>query len=76
MKLIWTYSKKFKKGILNNIANHRYVQKLFQKAIKDAPSQYEKIIYTDEDTVDLFKDIVDEVIIRDKNKFILYTNDG
>lgn len=70
MKLIWTYSKKFKKGILNNIASHSYIQKLFQKAIKDAPSQYEKIIYTDEDTVDLFKDIVDEVIIRDKNKFI------
>tara|TARA_B110000902_G_C14228345_1_gene557906 strand:- start:663 stop:1382 length:720 start_codon:yes stop_codon:yes gene_type:complete len=70
MKLIWTYSKDFKKGNLNNVANHKYIQTLFQKAIKTAPSQYEKIIYTDEDTVGLFEGIVDQVIVREKKDFI------
>lgn len=70
MKLIWTYSKDFKRGVLNNTASHGYIQWLFKESIKTAPSSYEKIMYTDEETVHLFVDIVDKVIVREKKEFI------
>ena len=70
MRLVWTYSKDYKIGSLNNKASHEYVQWLFRKAIKSAPKEYEKIIYTDKETVNIFEDIVDQVIIRPKKEFI------
>ncbi len=70
MRLVWTYSKDYKKGVLNNKAEHEYIQWLFKKSITEAPSSYHKIIYTDADTAHLFSDIVDTVIIRERKDFI------
>ena len=70
MRLVWTYSKDYKKGILNNYAEHEYIQWLFKKSITEAPSSYHKVIYTDEDTAHLFSDIVDTVLIRERKEFI------
>ena len=38
MKLVWTYSDRFKKGSWNKntIASHKYIQFLFKKSIKEA----------------------------------------
>lgn len=71
MRVVWTYSKSFKKGVLNNVAEHKYIQWLFRKSILTSPSYYTKIIYTDAESKDVFSDIVDEVIIRDPKPFIL-----
>lgn len=70
MRLVWTYSQDYKIGSLNNSASHEYIQWLFRKAIKSAPKEYEKIIYTDKETVNIFEDLVDQVIIRPKKEFI------
>ena len=70
MRLVWTYSKDFKRGNKNNILPHDYIQYLYKKSLEFTPNTYHKIIYTDEENVDLFKPYVDEVIIREKKEFI------
>ena len=70
MRLVWTYSRDFKRGSLNNKSEEEYIQWLFKKSITSSPDIYEKIIYTDKENVGLFKDIVDKIIIREKKDFI------
>jgi hypothetical protein len=70
VRLVWTYSKDWKKG--RNISKypHEYIQYLYKKSITSASNNFHKVIYTDEKNTDLFKDIVDEVIIRKPKPFI------
>ena len=70
MKLVWSYSKDWKKGRNISIYPHEYIQYLYKRSIKSASDDYHKIIYTDEENVDIFKDIVDEVIVREPKPFI------
>ena len=69
MKIIWTYSKDYKKGLKNNIVPHEYIQYLFRKAIKTAPDSYTKIMYTEEENFPIFTDLVDAFIPREKKPF-------
>tara|TARA_B100000524_G_scaffold347344_1_gene249146 strand:+ start:166 stop:906 length:741 start_codon:yes stop_codon:yes gene_type:complete len=69
MKIIWTYSKDYKKGLKNNVVPHEYIQYLFRKAIKSAPDSYCKIIYTEEENFPIFTDLVDAFIPREKKPF-------
>tara|TARA_E500000331_G_scaffold335808_1_gene362326 strand:- start:1124 stop:1858 length:735 start_codon:yes stop_codon:yes gene_type:complete len=57
MRLIWTYSKDYKKGNKNNRVPHEYIQFLFRKAISTAPDSYEKIVYTEEENFSIFSDL-------------------
>ena len=68
MRLVWTYSKDFKRGNKNNTLPHDYIQYLYKKSLELTPNSYHKIIYTDEENVDLFKPYIDEVIIREKKE--------
>jgi hypothetical protein len=70
MKLVWSYSKKWRKG--KNISKypHEYIQYLYKKSIESASKDYYKVLYTDSESKDLFKDIVDEVIIREPKPFV------
>lgn len=70
MRLVWTYSKDWKKGENISLYPHEYIQFLFKQSIQSASKKYHKIIYTDEENINLFKDLVDEVIIRPKKPFI------
>lgn len=69
MKIIWTYSKDYKKGNKNNKLPHEYIQYLFRKAIKSAPDTYTKVMYTEEENFHLFTDLVDALIPREKKPF-------
>jgi len=70
VKLIWTYSKSWKKGFKNNHINYGYVEYLYKKSLIEAGKQFKKIIYTDEESKDIFKDYVDEVKIIEPREFI------
>ncbi len=72
MKLVWTYSDRFKKGSWNKntIASHKYIQFLFKKSIKEAPSSYEKIVFTDIYNFPLFQDLDVKLIPAPKKEFI------
>ena len=70
MKLIWTYSKSWKKGFKNNHIDYGYVEYLYKKSILDAGNQFKKIIYTDEESKDIFRDYVDEVKIIEPREFV------
>ena len=72
MKLVWTYSDRFKKGKpnKNTVATHEYIQFLFRKAIKEAPSSYQKVVFTDDYNFSLFKDLDVELIPAPKKDFI------
>ena len=54
MKLVWSYSKDWKKGSNISIYPHEYIQYLYKRSIKSASDDYHKIIYTDEENVDIF----------------------
>ena len=47
MKLIWTYSKSWKKGFKNNHVDYGYIEYLYKKSLTEAGNQFKKIIYTD-----------------------------
>lgn len=70
MRLIWTYSKEWKRG--ENIAkySHEYIQYLYKKSITSASKEYHKVIYTDEENVGIFEGIVDQVIVRNPKPFV------
>ena len=70
MRLVWTYSQDYKRGNKNNYVSHEYIQFLYKKSLESAPKSYYKVMYTDEKTVDIFKDYVDEVIVRKPKEFI------
>ena len=72
MKLVWTYSDRFKKGRpnKNTIATHNYIQYLYRKSIKEAPDSYQKIVFTDEYNFPLFNDLDVELIPAPKKEFI------
>ena len=72
MKLVWTYSDRFKKGSWNKntLASHKYIQYLFRKSIKEAPSSYEKIVFTDDYNFSIFDDLDVELIPAPKKEFI------
>lgn len=72
MKLIWTYSDRFKKGKpnKNTAASHEYIQFLFRKSIKESPCCYEKIVFTDDYNFSLFSDLDVELIQAPKKDFI------
>ena len=72
MKLVWTYSDGFKKGIpnKNTIASHDYIQYLYRKSIKEAPDSYEKIVFTDKYNFKLFEDLDVKLIPAPKKDFI------
>ena len=70
MRLVWTYSKDWKKGENISLYTHEYIQFLFKQSILSAPNSYHKIICTEEENVNIFKDIVDEVIILPKRPFV------
>lgn len=70
MKLIWTYSKSWKKGFKNNHVDYGYIEYLYKKSITEAGNRFKKIIYTDEESKDIFKDYVDEVKIIEPRKFV------
>ena len=70
MKLIWTYSKSWKKGFKNNHIDYGYVEYLYKKSLIEAGNQFKKIIYTDEESKDIFKDYVDEVKIIEPREFV------
>ena len=62
LKLIWKYSKKWRKSNNTQISSE-YIEYLYKKSFESADSSYKKILYTDEESKDLFKDYVDEVKI-------------
>ena len=68
LKLIWTYSKKWRKSNNTQISSE-YIEYLYKKSFESADSSYKKILYTDEESKDLFKDYVDEVKIIKVKKF-------
>ena len=72
VKLVWTYSDRFKKGRINknSLASHEYIQFLFRKSIKEAPSSYKKIVFTDLYNFPLFDDLDVELIPAPKKDFI------
>jgi len=70
VKLIWTYSKRYKRGSKNNTLSSDYIEFLYKKSIKDAGNQFKKIIYTDEESKDIFKDFVDEVKLIEPREFV------
>ena len=70
MKLIWTYSKSWKKGFKNNHVDYGYIEYLYKKSLTEAGNQFKKIIYTDEQSKDTFKDYVDEVKIIEPREFV------
>jgi len=76
VKLVWTYSDRFKKGRENKIseASHEYIQFLFRKSIKEAPSVYEKYIYTDEYNFKIFEDL-DVNLIKAREKEFIFLDD-
>jgi hypothetical protein len=70
VRLVWTYSKDFKKGNLNNHVTHEYIEYLFKKSITEAPNVYTKIMYTDSENVEIFKNYVDDIIVRKPKPFV------
>lgn len=70
MRLVWTYSRDFKRGNKNNNLPHEYIQYLYKKSLQLTPNNYHKIIYTDNENVHIFKDYVDEVIVREPKEFV------
>jgi len=72
VKLVWTYSDRFKKGSWNKntLASHKYIQFLFKKSIKEAPSLYEKVVFTDVYNFPLFQDFNVKLIPAPKKEFI------
>jgi len=69
VRIIWSYSKDYKKGNKNNRLPHEYIQYLFRKAIKIAPDSYEKIVYTEEENFPIFSDLGVSFIPRKKKPF-------
>lgn len=70
MKLIWTYSKSWKRGFKNNHVDYGYIEYLYKKSIIESGNQFKKIIYTDEESKDIFKEYVDEVKIIEPREFV------
>lgn len=60
LKLIWTYSKKWRKQN-NPMISSDYIEYLYKKSFESADNSYKKVLYTDEESENLFKDYVDEV---------------
>lgn len=72
MKLVWTYSDRYKKGRenRNSEASHEYIQFLYRKSIKEAPSVYDKYIYTDEYNFKIFDDLDVNLIKAEEKEFV------
>lgn len=70
MRLVWTYSQDYKRGNKNNTVPHEYIQFLYKNSLQIAPSSYHKVLYTDEENISMFKDYVDEIIVREPKEFI------
>lgn len=63
MKLVWAYHDGFNTGPTNSTIPPEFIRYLFKESIIKAPNSYIKVIYTQEQYVDYFKNIVDRVEI-------------
>lgn len=61
MKLVWAYHDGFNTGPINSTIPSEFIRYLFKESILRAPNSYTKVVYTQEQYVDFFKDEVDRV---------------
>lgn len=63
MKLIWTYSEKLQKGKVNKSLQKKQIHQLYHKSIECGSKFYKTCIYTTVYGYEIFKGLVDEIVI-------------
>lgn len=63
MKLIWTYSEKLQKGKVNISLQKEQIHQLYYKSIECGSKFYKTCVYTTVYGYEIFKGIVDEIVI-------------